>query len=281
MAIIAFWSNEEKETGQTMSMIALTTYMAIEHNYRILSIGTSFKDKTLENSYWNMTKMENLIKNISQTQDNQVNIESGVEGLIKVINSNIGNRSVVQNYTRIVFRDRLDVLCSPRTENYEDYKATASMYTKVLQTANRSYDLVFIDVSKSVPKDQIKQILEMADIIVINFTQKLQHIDNYIKLREENDFFKKKNILLNIGRYDKYSKYNIKNVSRYMKEKKDVNATLYNTLFFEACSEANVAELFLRLRKVEDDDRNGIFIAEIKKMADNLIYKMQELQIKI
>ena len=121
----------------------------------------------------------------------------------------------------------------------------------------------------------------MADIIVINFTQKLQHIDNYIKLREENDFFKKKNILLNIGRYDKYSKYNIKNVSRYMKEKKDVNATLYNTLFFEACSEANVAELFLRLRKVEDDDRNGIFIAEIKKLADNLIYKMQELQIKI
>ena len=48
MAVIAFWSNEEKETGQTMSMVALSTYMAIEHNYRILNISTSFKDKTLE-----------------------------------------------------------------------------------------------------------------------------------------------------------------------------------------------------------------------------------------
>ena len=48
MAIIAFWSNEEKETGQTMSMVALTTYMAIEHNNRILSISTDFNDDTLE-----------------------------------------------------------------------------------------------------------------------------------------------------------------------------------------------------------------------------------------
>jgi len=37
MAIIAFWSDEKRETGQTMSMVALSTYMAIEHNYRILN----------------------------------------------------------------------------------------------------------------------------------------------------------------------------------------------------------------------------------------------------
>ena len=52
MSIIAFWSNEEKETGQTMSMVALTTYMAIEHNYKILSVSTSFNDNTLEKSYF-------------------------------------------------------------------------------------------------------------------------------------------------------------------------------------------------------------------------------------
>ena len=57
MAIIAFWSNEEKETAQTMSMVALSTYMAIEHNYRILNVSTNFKDETLENSYWDLAKM--------------------------------------------------------------------------------------------------------------------------------------------------------------------------------------------------------------------------------
>ena len=35
MAIIAFWSEEKNETGQTLSMVALSTYMAIQHNYKI------------------------------------------------------------------------------------------------------------------------------------------------------------------------------------------------------------------------------------------------------
>ena len=35
MAIISFWSGEDKQSAQTLSMVAVATYMAIEHNYRI------------------------------------------------------------------------------------------------------------------------------------------------------------------------------------------------------------------------------------------------------
>ena len=49
MSIIAFWSRESNETGQTLSMVALSTYMSIEHNKRILDISTEFNNKTLEN----------------------------------------------------------------------------------------------------------------------------------------------------------------------------------------------------------------------------------------
>ena len=87
MAIIAFWSNEEKETAQTMSMVALSTYMATNHNYKILNISTNFKDETLENSYFDLERMEQLVKTISK-DTTQVGLESGVEGLIKIINSN-------------------------------------------------------------------------------------------------------------------------------------------------------------------------------------------------
>lgn len=280
MAVIAFWSNEEKETGQTMSMVALSTYMAIEHNYRILNVSSNFKDDTLENSYWDLTKMENLMKSISDDKT-QVGLESGVEGLIKIINSNKTSNNIVSNYSKIVFKDRLDVLCSSKTQNYEEFKKITEFYPNILQVANRSYDLVFIDISKKMPKEQVKQILEMADIIIINMTQNIKTIDNLIKLREENEFFKKNNILLNIGRYDKFSKYNIKNISRYMKEKKDIHAILYNTLFFEACTEGKVAEFFLRLRKLEPEDRNAMFIEEVGRLSKDLIYKMQQLQIKI
>lgn len=280
MAIIAFWSNEEKETAQTMSMVALSTYMAIEHNYRILNVSTNFKDETLENSYWDLAKMEQLVKTISKDK-NQVDIESGIEGLIKIINSNKTSNNIVSNYTKIVFKDRLDVLCSPKIQEYEEYRQIAEYYPNILQVANRNYDFVFVDISKRIPKEQEKQILELADVIIVNLTQRLKTIDQFMKLREENDFFKKNNILLNIGRYDKFSKYNIKNISRYMREKKDVHAVLYNTLFFEACSEGNVAEFFLRLRKLDPEDRNAVFIEEIKRLTKDLIYKLQELQIKL
>ncbi len=281
MAIIAFWSDEEKETGQTMSMVALSTYMAIEHNYRILNVSSNFKDETLENSYWDLTKMNNLVKSISDNNVSQIGLESGIEGLVKIINSNKTSSNIVSNYTKIVFKDRLDVLCAPKTQNYEEYSQIASLYPSILQVADRSYDLVFIDVSKKMPKEQVKQILELADVIIVNLTQKLKIIDDFIKLKEENDFFKKNNILINIGRYDKFSKYNIKNITRYMREKKDVHAIPYNTLFFESCSEGKVAEFFLRLRKLDEDDRNAIFISEIARLAKDLIYKMQELQLKL
>lgn len=280
MAIIAFWSNEKKETAQTMSMVALSTHMAIEHNYKILNVSTSFNDETLENSYWDLAKMEQLVKTISNNS-NQIGLESGIEGLIKIINSNKTSANIVSNYTKIVFKDRLDVLCAPKTKNYEDYKQISELYPSVLQVADRSYDLVFVDISKRMPENQIKEILELSDIIIVNMTQRIKTIDDFMKLREENDFFKKNNILLNLGRYDKYSKYNVKNVTRYMKEKKEIHAIPYNTLFFESCSEGKVAEFFLRLRKVEPEDRNAVFVEETARLAKDLIYKMQELQLKL
>ncbi len=36
MAIITFYSTDYKETGQTVSMAAIITYMAIKHNYKML-----------------------------------------------------------------------------------------------------------------------------------------------------------------------------------------------------------------------------------------------------
>ncbi len=284
MAIVAFWSEEEKETGQTMSMVALSTYMAIEHNYRILDISANFKDQTLENSYWDTTKMDNLVKTIVNSENvnaSQIGLESGIEGLVKIVNSNKTTKNIISNYAKVVFNNRLDVLCSAKTQDYEEYVEICKVYPTILQVANRDYDLVFIDISKKMPEEQKNKILEIADVIIVNITQRLKTIDSFVKLRQENEFFKKNNILLNIGRYDKFSKYNVKNITRYIREKKDIYAIPYNTLFFESCSEGNVAELFLRIRKIDEEDRNAIFMDEIRRLTKDLIYKMQELQLKV
>lgn len=286
MAIVAFWSDDVKETGQTMSMVALSTYMSIEHNFRILNVSANFKDETLETCYWDLAKEESMLiglsKNIKQAGElRQSSFESGVEGLVRVINSNKTSNSIVSSYTKVVFKNHLDVLCAPKTREYEEYRSIAQMYPEIIKAASRDYDLVFVDVSRRMSEENTKAILDMADVIVVNITQRMDTLNRINAAKEESDFYKKKNIIFALGRYDKYSKFNVKNVSRYIREKRDIFSIPYNTLFFESCSEGKVAEMFLRLRKVDPEDRNAAFMEELKRFSEGLLYKLKEVQAKI
>lgn len=281
MAIITFKSNEIKETGQTLSLAAVATKMAIEHNYKILIVSTNFKDQTLENCFWELEKLNSTAVGLGGEQVKRVEVGTGIEGLIKVIASNKTTPEIVRNYSKIVLRDRLDVLLSPRTSDYKEYEKIAAIYPEVLQMANRYYDLIFVDLSKRMDETQAENIVQISDVIVVNLTQRLQAIDNFIAAREENDFYKKNNIMLMIGRYDKHSKYNKKNITRYLKERKTVAVIPYNTLYFEACSEGKIIDFFLNIKKVDETDRNYIFAEEANNMANDIIFKLQELQMKL
>ncbi len=197
MAIITFCSNEVKETGQTLSLAAVATYMAIEHNYKILVVSTNFNDLSLENCFWEYSKIRQTGA-LEKDSSKNVGLDSGIEGLIKVLNSNRTSNEVVKNYSRIVLRDRLDVLLSPVTKNYEEYAETTQYYTNILSSANRYYDLILVDLSKRMPKKEVASILQMSDVIVMNLTQRLKTINDFMELREANEFYQRKNVMLAI-----------------------------------------------------------------------------------
>lgn len=280
MAIITFWSNEKNETAQTLSMAAVATYMAIEHNYKILILSTKYQDKTLEECFWDLSKSKALIREI--TGNKKVSLDSGIDGLIKIIASNKTSPEIVTNYTRIVFKDRLDVLFSTEeSKTEEEYMGVKKIYPEIIKTANQYYDLVFVDLNKGLDEAYNKEILEMSDVIMVNLTQRLRLINDFAKLREEEEFLKKRNIMLLLGRYDKFSKYSVKNIARFYHMKKEPLDVTYNTLFFEACSEGKIADFFLRMHNLDKADRNAVFIQEVKKIAESIIYKLQELQTRI
>lgn len=58
MSIVTFWSNGREQTGKTLSIAAIATYMAIEHNYRVLVVSTGYNDKTLDNCFWEEKKIK-------------------------------------------------------------------------------------------------------------------------------------------------------------------------------------------------------------------------------
>lgn len=278
MSVVTFWNDKKEQTGKTLSAVAVATYMAIEHNYKILVISTGVNDKTLDNCFWKEKKAK---KNFGIFGPNtNVAMENGIEGLSKMVKSNKISPESITNYTRIIFKDTLEILQSFKgnRENYEEIK---EHYVDVINLANRYYDLVFVDLDMELGNDVINTILENSNLIVASLSQRLTSIDSFIEKREEMPILKSKKTLILISRYDRDSKYTVKNISRYMGEKNKVSTIPYNTLFFEACEEAKVVDLFLSIRKISEDDVNGMFLSEVKRTAENIIYRLQDLAMRM
>lgn len=280
MSIVTFWSNTNKQTGQSMSLVANATSMAIEHNYRILIISTKYNDDTLELCFGGIHKNKTILDRI--VKNPTVALDSGIEGLSKVAYSGRLTPEIIQNYTQVIYKNRLEVLYGFKEEEdrptKNEYLKLKPHYKDIIKNASNFYDMVFVDLNKGLEDEMIRDILNISDLIVYSMEQKMSMINEFLKLKNDYSENKKNNLLLNIGRFDNDSKYTVKNISRYLGLKRDIAITPYNTLYSEASDEANVADLFLNIRKVSDADRNSIFVKEVNQSVEKIIYKLQELQ---
>ena len=197
-----------------------------------------------------------------------------------MMKSNKLSPDIITNYTKIIFKDRLEILPTFKDE-FKEYKEIRPHYPEIINLANGYYDLVLVDLDKDVEDDVTAEILKNSDLIVASLNQRLTNINLFITKREKYPILNSKKTLILIGKYDKFSKYSIKNISRYLKEKNKVSTIPYNTLFFEACEEAGVPDLFLKFRKIDEEDRNGFFIAEVRRTVQNIIYRLQDLAMKM
>lgn len=278
MSVVTFWSNGREQTGKTLSIVAIATHMAIEHNYRILVISTGYNDDTLSNCFWQPKKVK---KNLGLFGPNtSIAMEEGIEGLSKTVKSNKLSAESITNYTKIVFKDRLEILQCYKGDMVT-YSEIRKMYPYIINLANNYYDLVFVDLDNQVEEDIIDTILNNSNLVIANISQRLSSINAFMELKNKKPILNSNKTLILVGRYDKFSKYTIKNISRYMGEKNKVSTMPYNTLFFEACEEAGVPDLFLRLRKVDEDDRNGFFMSEVKRVSENINYRLEDLAMKM
>lgn len=278
MSIITLCNNEIKETGQSLASVAMTINMALDHNYKILLVSTAFLDKTLENCFWNESK--SIIKGLGG-KALPPEVGNGVEGLSRVFASSRGDKSVIRDYTKVVFKDRLDVLAAPKATDYSEYTNITGYYAQMLLAAREVYDLIFVDLSNKMDKKSRDGIIEISDIIMLGLRQNLSSINQFIELKEKEEFYRKSNVMLLFGKYDENSKYTAKNVARSLKEKEIPCVIPYNTLFLDASSEGNVVDVILKQRDIRIEDENTVFIKEIKDTNAKLIYKMQEQKLNI
>ena len=287
MSIVTFWNDDREQSGKTLTSVAVATRMAIERNYRILLISTSFQDPTMKNCFWGNEVQRNL--KIFGGKLNNIAVENGIEGLTKLITANKLTPSVITDYTRVIFKGRLEVIngfvgakdASFET-NFTAYRQMERSYVELIRMANQYYDMVLVDLDKSISTDIRNEILGISNLNVIVFTQRKESLDRYKKLVENDMGVNSPKTLPVVGKYMSKSKYNLKNVMKYLEEKKEINVIPFNMLYFEAAEEAAVTDLFLRLKNVKDtSDENYIFMQDVLNLTDKIIKRLQELQMKM
>lgn len=279
MAIVTFYSNGKEQNGKTLSMVATSTYMAIEHNYKILLISTSENEETLYNCFFKKTKRKTTLGEMAGRMGHFTS-DTGMSGLVKMAKSNKVTPEMINNYTKPVFKETLEVLFSGTTGSHAELE---KYYPEIIVAANSYYDYVFVDLDANINEELQTKILELSNLILDNTNQKLSSINDLIEERSNNELLSSDKTLVLIGRYDKDSKYSIKNIARYMGLKRMPLAIPYNTLFYDAAEEAKVPNFFLsfiRNKYLDKEDKNYIFMSEVKRAQEAIAYVLQELQMR-
>jgi len=279
MPIITFKGNSTRETGNTSAAIATATCMSIEHNMKILLISTSLNDDTIKESFWTESAKKSVLQN--GKAKNVSTIQSGIEGLSRMISSSKIEPRIIRDYTKVVLTGRFDVLLGCNGERLQ-YKEIQENYPQVITVANQYYDMVIVDLDRKIQQKTQTEILQLSDIIVATTSQKLKELNNLNQCINERILMNEFNTLIAIGRYDDYLKCNIKNVTRSIfKRRKNINTIPYNGKYYEAMQEGTVIDLFLNLLRMKNKkDHNYFFLQEVQRLANNIIEKWEEVRMK-
>lgn len=275
MPIVTFWSNNEKAIGQTVSASIAATVTAIEHNYKVLLLSADFNNKILETSFGAQESNKDIVKGI--VQKSQMNLDSGIQGLLKLADSNRVAPELIHDYTKIVFKNRLEILYSPTVIGSEaEEKIIMDKMKNIITNASRYYDYVFVDLKKGFRYSEQEEILDMSDVVVLNIDQRMDTIEEVLNKKEIQRIYRK--LVWNICKSDKNSKYNAKNLTRKLLKREKVNEIDYNTLVSESAQEGGIPELMLRFRTIREEDSNFVFVSKVKLLIEDIISKYRELR---
>lgn len=274
MAIISFWSEGDREAGKTASLAAIATQISIDNTYKTLIFNAEYNDSSLEECFWPPKKPRKEAFMLG----NRADLATGTTGVAKAILSNKTSPEIIKYYTKTIYKDRLELLTEDNITQ-EDYQNQRRTYKEIAKIANRYYNLVLVDISGSPEESITRSILEESDIVVVNLPQNIKKINEYLELKRTNKVFNTEKTIVLIGRCDKNSKYNAKNLSRQTNIR-DLYPVPYNTQFLEAINEGKITEFFTKFRGRIHPDENTYFLEEVKKNSERILEKLRELQMR-
>src|SRR5690606_31316759 len=143
------------------------------------------------------SNMENAFFN--QEEDRILDFEdTGIDAMVRLIKTGQLNAEDIHNYSKTFLNERLDLLTgstSPiRLPNEAKYMPS------IFNVAKDHYNFIFVDVSSGLQSEVTKEILNIADLIVVNLNQNKKVLNSYFSNLK--NLFENKDTAILLGRYD-------------------------------------------------------------------------------
>lgn len=263
MAKVVFWSPKDTMTGCTSTVIAVSTMMSIAHKASCLTINSYFDTNKIESSFTPYDELK-----ASGALDNS-NI--GLGALVRLVISNKLTPDAIKNYAKPVLKERLDILYGLNSKDSDQYQQMVNSLQYIVRKANEVYDVIFVDLPKTLKEQYVKDTIQDADVVVCVVNQDILNLDAFFDNIQSNELLKNKNKIYVIGDYEDGSKYNLHNIKSKYRINEPLYALPHNYFFTDACNDGSVIDFFYKNINADNKDYNGNFLYSSLNIAEKII----------
>ncbi len=251
--VVAFYSPMHGQTGTSSNLLSIALLLALKYQKKLFLMESHFEKNALESMLVKMPKPRELSVyedfGIDLLTRSKVLINLAEEQLINASFSFLNNQIHLLPGTRQIDRDIFE-------------QSIHQTILDVIEIADLHHDMVLIDVNAS--KNRLSnQILERADLIVVNLSQNPWLIKQFFK-ESQNE---KEKIIYLLGNYDKNSHFNLRNLSYEfpMLSGKNTATILYDGSWRDAMFDANTIAFMRKKINSEGKKKKGPFLDGIEK----------------
>jgi len=240
MSKIVFWSPLHGQ-GQTSNLHAMAFIMSLLYKKKVLIMQTHILKNNLEGPLVGT----NVGKHKSEY--NEFFQDIGLDAAVTYSLMNQLTPYMLESCCITFPETSLLLLPGTETKNKETFERDiGKSVSKLVNDADKCVDLVLIDVNSGNDKLSVR-LMETADLIVINLTQRRYVLDNYFSEYGNLLFNNNKKAFYLLGLYDDNSTYNINNCRvKYGKHIRKENSGVvpYCTKYLDAQNKCDVIDFF-------------------------------------
>lgn len=238
MSKIVFWSPLHGQ-GQTSNLHIISLITSLLHRKKVLMMQTHMSLNNLEGP------LVGKNMGILNSEDKSIFQDIGLDAAVMYSRMNRLADNIFESCCITFPNTSLYLLPGTETKNRETFERDiSSAVYKMILHAEDNVDVVMIDTNSG--KDDLSiKLLALADVIVINLTQRKYVLNKFF--RDYGEILSKyKNVFYLFGNYDRYSGYNIINCQRkYGKYLNKDNSGIipYCTRYMDAQNECDILSM--------------------------------------